>query len=298
MNTFSISILVPAYNEEANINLIVTDLLRQEKNNFKISEIVVYSDGSTDHTNEKVKVFSAQGVRLIEGAKRSGKAKCVNAYFKTSNSDCVIVIDADTRIFDKNFIQKIVKPIIEAKADLVSASPLEFSPDTFAEKVIYASMRFKKKIYRSIKNGNNIYTCYGYARAFSKNLYSSIVFPESIGEDAYSFLYAKFHKFAYKYQKSANIYYKLPSSFRDHQKQSIRFFHSQTRFNKEFGEVFVSKQYEIPFTIFLKVFIFEFVAHPILSFYFLVVLAMKLKSFTSPVIVDTWSIASSSKKRR
>ena len=50
MNTQSITIGIPAYNEEANIKYLLKLLLNQKIKNAAIHEVIVVSDGSTDGT--------------------------------------------------------------------------------------------------------------------------------------------------------------------------------------------------------------------------------------------------------
>ena len=46
----TVTIGIPAYNEEANVRNLLVSLLAQKETNFKLQEIIVVSDGSTDKT--------------------------------------------------------------------------------------------------------------------------------------------------------------------------------------------------------------------------------------------------------
>ena len=291
----SLSILISAYNEEANIVNLLGDLIEQVESGYVLDTIMVLSDGSTDNTNRLVKNVKSEKIQLIEKKSRNGKAAGVNELFTRTESDIALVLDADIRIFDTQFISKIIDPIVNKDMDLVSALPLEMRGRTGVEKMLYASMMFKKRLYKSLRSGNSIYTCYGYARAFSKDLYKKIVISDSVGEDAYSYLYAKFNRYKYKSERNAIVYYKLPATLADHGKQSVRFFHSKKRFIAEFGEKFVSKQYSIPLNLFVSAFLHEAIANPALVLYVLVLFGMKIRSIFSPATKATWKIAGSSK---
>lgn len=133
-------------------------------------------------------------------------------------------------------------------------------------------------------------------RALSSRLYKKLEFKKSVGEDAYSFLYCLINGFKYTYVKTAVAYIKSPENFRDHQKQSVRFFSSQQILKREFGEELVTSEYAYPFTILLVPLISYGLRYPLhLFFYFFVLLYMKFKSQYVSYSKDTWDIAKSSK---
>src|SRR4051794_39448485 len=59
-----VTIVVPAYNEEAQIRGAVEALLAQDYPADR-RQILVVSDSSTDHTDEIVREYSARGVELL-----------------------------------------------------------------------------------------------------------------------------------------------------------------------------------------------------------------------------------------
>ena len=63
----------------------------------------------------------------------------------------------------------------------------------------------------------------------SKDFAKTLVMPKVISEDAYLFLQCKKNGFRFFYQSLANVFYRSPQSFRDHIKQSTRFFIGQKR---------------------------------------------------------------------
>lgn len=98
----AVSVVMPAYNEEWRLKqtlALVHDFL---KNNLKKFEIIVVSDGSSDGTENLVKVFSKQhsDVRLIAYAKNRGKGYAVRKGLVAAKGDWLVYMDADhsTRI--------------------------------------------------------------------------------------------------------------------------------------------------------------------------------------------------------
>ena len=97
-----ISIVVPAYNEEATIRGCVQSLLGL---NYAHYEVIVVDDGSTDRTFEEVEGFAVSGVRVIRQENR-GKANALNRGILSSRGELVVTVDADTRL-DKASLSRI-----------------------------------------------------------------------------------------------------------------------------------------------------------------------------------------------
>jgi|SRR3989344_1292742 len=294
----TITIGIPAYNEEDNINLLVSDLLSQVQEEFQIKKIIIASDGSTDNTVNLLKKFRHDKVKVIDGKKQKGVAYRQNQIMSQTQEEILILLNADIRIKDKMFVSKLVGPIKKHKYDLVSGKSLETDPINFLEKIIYVSMLFKNLTFETYKNGNNFFTCHGTVRAFSKKFYKQLKFKQSFGEDLYSYLYCIKHRFKYHYSSQANIYYKLPDKFLDHLRQSTRFYYSLNRMKDEFGSCFVDYHTNWParesFAAGIKIFIkFPHLFLLYIPLALMTAVASKLKNYPQTQI---WSTTISSKK--
>ncbi len=242
----TVTIAIPAFNEEDNISSILRDLLNQKTEGFSIKKILVVSDGSTDRTVSFVKKIKSSKIDLIQDSTRQGLAFRQNQIFSSATSDVVVLIQADTRIKDRLFIQKLVSPIKDKLVDLTSAQLQELPTDSWVSEGLAWSMKLKISIYRFIKNGNSVYTCYGPARAFSKKLYSKIKFKHSVGEDAYSYFYCISKKMKFMAVSNAIIFYKLPRKLTEHISQSLRFVSSKELLKKEFSQALIKSEYSLP----------------------------------------------------
>ncbi len=92
-----LSIIVPSYNEEANI-LNTADRLREVLTKAKIPfEIVFVSDGSRDQTFDRVKELAAQDTRIcgIEFSRNFGKEAAIFAGLARAKGNCCVVMDCD-----------------------------------------------------------------------------------------------------------------------------------------------------------------------------------------------------------
>lgn len=116
----SLSIIVPAYNEEKTITNVLTALL---ESNPDLHEVIVVDDGSKDQTAELVEAIAKDEpkIRLIRQPKNGGKTEALKTGFAASTGDIVIVQDADLE-YDPAEIPNVIEPIRRGKADVVYGS--------------------------------------------------------------------------------------------------------------------------------------------------------------------------------
>jgi len=70
----TVTIGIPAFNEEANIGFLLKDVLMQKTNSFKLTNILVSSDGSTDKTKFIVEAFKDKRIKLLANIERKGQS--------------------------------------------------------------------------------------------------------------------------------------------------------------------------------------------------------------------------------
>jgi biofilm PGA synthesis N-glycosyltransferase PgaC len=89
-----VSILTPAYYEEASIASALRALTSIDYPNY---EVIVINDGSKDRTVERVKPFlSDPRVRLLDKKFNEGKAMALKDAIPWAKGDLILVMDADT----------------------------------------------------------------------------------------------------------------------------------------------------------------------------------------------------------
>src|SRR3989344_2114365 len=100
-----ISVVIPAYNEEKNIESCINSILNSGYPREKL-EIIVVDDGSKDSTIKIAKKFKQ--IRLLK-QNHLGKVEAMNLGSRNSSHDFILTIDADT-ILHKDCIKELIKP--------------------------------------------------------------------------------------------------------------------------------------------------------------------------------------------
>jgi glycosyltransferase involved in cell wall biosynthesis len=108
----SLSIVVPAYNEAAHIDLVVHTLLKARDRIAKETgldsvEIIVVNDGSTDGTGEKLAEISQERIgafRIVTHETNSGYGAALKSGFRAASGDYLSFMDADGTISPDSFI--------------------------------------------------------------------------------------------------------------------------------------------------------------------------------------------------
>jgi glycosyltransferase involved in cell wall biosynthesis len=114
----SISIVFPAYNEEANLELVLKDALKVGKELGVPFEVIVVNDGSSDNTKEFVENLQKKNknIVLINHEINKGYGQTLLDGFNASRNEWVFFSDSD-RQFDLAEINKL-KPYTK-DADLI-----------------------------------------------------------------------------------------------------------------------------------------------------------------------------------
>jgi len=114
-----LSVVIPAYNEEATVAGVVQRVLAIPH----LREVVVVDDCSTDKTGaiaEELARLNPQ-VRVVTQKVNGGKTEALKTGFGLTTGDIVIVQDADLE-YDPAEIAEVIQPILDGNADVVYGS--------------------------------------------------------------------------------------------------------------------------------------------------------------------------------
>lgn len=102
-----VTVLIPAHNEAQNIAATIRNKLEQDYPRERL-EIIVMSDGSTDRTEDIVREFSSQNVRLIRRERREGKAAALNEGVRYAKGEILVFSDANS-LFSPDAVRRLME---------------------------------------------------------------------------------------------------------------------------------------------------------------------------------------------
>lgn len=296
--TSTISIGIPAFNEEANIAHLLKALIGDTSKDVKLLEVIVASDGSTDKTVTRVRSVKDGRIVLLARKDRRGIVYTQNEIVKLARGNILVLLDADVMPVESNFLDRITKPIRENKQiGVVGAETIPLKPYGLFERIIANSHYMKRHLYRQIQHGNNVYLCHGRGRAFSKSVYSQIRWPDDYPEDAFSYFFCVQQGYKFVYAKDAAVYFRSPVSLSEHSLQSTRFTSGKQKLVTLFGERLVHHEYTLPRVAIYKTLLRYLYRNPFSTpLYIVISLWVRLFLAKSKKYQSKWLVARSSKK--
>ncbi len=114
-----LSVIVPAYNEEATIEASLRRALDVELPIER--EVIVVDDGSSDRTAAIVESMTDPELRLLRQPQNQGKGAALRRGFDEATGDLIVVHDADLE-YDPRDWGEMLRPLQEGAADVVYGS--------------------------------------------------------------------------------------------------------------------------------------------------------------------------------
>jgi glycosyltransferase involved in cell wall biosynthesis len=162
-NIEKLSIIIPCYNEQATLEVIINEILVAPVGGTK-REIIIVDDKSSDESSKIIKRLAQEHkeVRAIFQSKNSGKGAALKRGFLESTGDLVIVQDAD-REYDPRDYDRLLQIFREDRADIVFGSRFSggaprrvvYLANTIANKFMTRLSALLSGLYVS-----DIHTCY------------------------------------------------------------------------------------------------------------------------------------------
>lgn len=218
MKKATITIGIPAFNEEQNIKMLLRAIQKQKLFNFILQDLIVYSDASTDKTNELVEALhtASSQIKLLKGKTRKGKYYRMNELFALCKSDILIIMDADIAMVGKNFLETLAKCLMnDQKALAVSARNIFVRPKGFMARIIYRHFMIWDSILLSLLTHNSSGQFSGTATAFNGSYVKKLKIPANV-QNPHLYLYlAARSKNGFRYCKEAQILQYVPSTLHE-----------------------------------------------------------------------------------
>ena len=116
----TISILIPAYNEERTIKQVLKTVSQQQIPNVEF-EVVVVNDGSTDNTLKVLNENNKLLTKIITYEKNRGKGYAVIEGLKACDGQYILIQDADLEYSPEDY-PSLLLPILKFEAEIVMGS--------------------------------------------------------------------------------------------------------------------------------------------------------------------------------
>lgn len=167
-----VSVLIPAFNEEDVIEATVRNKLEQDYPR-ELLEIIVISDASADRTDDIVRSFSRDGVRLLRNEDRAGKAEGLNRAVREARGEILVFSDANT-LFARDGISRLVENFADADVGYVTGSLGFLATQGVAGSGVDAYIRYENLVRRAETRVHSIIGVNGGCDAMRRELYSDV----------------------------------------------------------------------------------------------------------------------------
>lgn len=299
MNKPTVTVAISAYNEEKNILNFLKSALVQKERGFRLKEIWIHSDGSTDKTVELAKSLKSKRIKVWDHKKRVGKSTWLNKIYQDLDTNILVQADADV-IFTRDLtVHDLIQPLIkDPKVGMCGGNPIPLSGKTFWEKTAKIAFEPYQSFRSQVRGGDNIFSAIGQILAFRKELVKKINIPhDMVTNDIYTYFCCLTLGYKYKFVKSAIVHYRAPMNISDIIKQNTRIHVGCERMYHSFNTALVTKELSIPKFLLYRKLLKQFLKFPLQStIYYLINKYCQVRSESIGKTLDAkWPIAKSTK---
>lgn len=224
-----ISIIIPAYNEEAHIEKVIRSSFNQT---LPPKKVIVVNDNSKDRTLEICKYLQQEYKDLLVIDQKENKGKAYNITYvlkKVELREFTIVQDADT-FLSPTYLENIIKPFRNRRIVIVTGFSLPLKQKNFFGKVIYHGSIFLYKFFsfrkmaQSFRNSVSVVT--GDSAAYRTSFLKKVGgLPHGTQTEDMDIAWIALEKgYRVTYQHKALARSKDASTFRGHWKQITRWY--------------------------------------------------------------------------
>jgi poly-beta-1,6-N-acetyl-D-glucosamine synthase len=223
--TPSVSVLIPAWNEEVNIRKTLQSVL---DTNYPDLEVIIVNDGSTDGTHNAITQFIAQhrkhnSIIQYKYIPKGGKARALNIALLMARNDIIITLDSDS-IMDRLAIKNMVKYFTDHRVASVAGNVVignRIKPIGLIQQLEYLYGFYFKRADAIL---NAVYIVGGAAAAYRRNIVTNLGgFNENIiTEDIELSTRLQDNGYHIRYAANAIVYTEGPSDLKSLCHQRLR----------------------------------------------------------------------------
>lgn len=168
----SVSLIIPAYNEEAVIaekleNVLGLDYPEENR------EILVIADGSTDQTAEIVERYASRGVQLLFQPQRQGKIAAMNRAVPHARGEILVFSDANAML-EQTSLQMLVRNFADPQVVCVSGEKRIRSDSQVQARGESAYWRFEARVKKAESLVSTVIGAVGEFFAIRRERYRSV----------------------------------------------------------------------------------------------------------------------------
>ncbi len=253
----TLSVVVPAFNESANIIKLLNSILEQNDEGYDFEKLFVVSDGSRDNTANLVRSIIDKRIVLIEHTEQKGKSIRLKEIFELNASDILVQFDADVKLDSNNLLSLTAQAFESSSPDLLSFNVAPVKPTTFVEKIAHFSISYWRDALDLLGDKALLHRSIGAGRAFSKNFAKKLDIPPdaTVGEDVFTYLFARKYGFKIEYAPQIKVWYRPPTNIKDYVKQMRRFLNTPAMLGHYFGPTAFNEENHMNSAVRLKAYL-------------------------------------------
>lgn len=264
---YSVSVVVPCYNEEKSVKLTVEHILNSNYPKDKL-EVIIANDGSKDDTLKVARELEKKypNVRVLDKP-NSGKADTLNSAIRMARGELVAVVDADS-FPEKDSIKKMVGYFDDPKMGAVTSFVFVRNKNhnflTYIQSIEYVVMGWLRKLLDYV---DSVYVTNGPLSLYRKDFLKKVggFDKKSITEDIEVTWNLLFHKYKTAMCLDARVDTLAPTKVKAWTRQRVRWgvggIQALVKYKKTFFKEGIFGAFILPyvsFSIFLSIFIFFF----------------------------------------
>jgi len=218
-----VSIIVPAYNEEENIEKTIKSLLELDYPKDKL-EIIIVDDGSKDRTYEIAKKYESDIIKVYR-KENGGKASALNYGIKRASGDFIVTLDADS-IVPKDALKKMLEYFDEEDVMIVVPAIQITEVKNFWQRlqsIEYSYNNFLRLIFDRL---NSLHVAPGPFSVFRREFFEKVGYfdEKNLTEDMEIAMRCQAYGYKIRYCPEVLIKTKAPDNFKSLLRQRLRWY--------------------------------------------------------------------------
>ncbi len=296
MDKLSISIGIPAFNEEANITKLLKSILGQSCGNFILREIIVVSDASKDQTVFRVRELNSPIIKLVENPERRGQVYSQNLIFKRASENIIVIFEADTEIYGIHYLEEMVRSFLaDQSIALLQGNLRPLGGENLVGRILCKQSEIYHEFILARPDLLSYFSSGRGGRLFNKKALKDFFWPINVPEDSYALLWCDKNGKKTDFCLQAICFYKSPQNFKDFASQWKKILSGPEALRLYFSKTEIQKIYKRSFFEKLNMFFRFLISDPFFCAGYLVLKLRMLNVLTKQPFADDWEIAVTTK---